>query len=106
LILNGIDAMRTITDRPRELRIKTAKHPDGVLIQVHDSGDGVNPEQANHIFDPFFTTKSQGIGIGLSVGRSIVEAHGGRLWFTPGPSHGVVFQFTVPKADTSDERAA
>ena len=106
LILNGIDAMRTITDRPRELRIKSAKHPDGVLIQVHDSGDGVDPEQANHIFDPFFTTKPQGIGIGLSVGRSIVEAHGGRLWFTPGPSHGVVFQFTVPKADTSDERAA
>jgi len=106
LILNGIEAMRTITHRPRELRIKSAKHPDGVLIQVHDSGEGVNPEQANHIFDPFFTTKIQGIGIGLSVGRSIVEAHGGRLWFTPGASHGVVFQFTVPKADTSDERAA
>jgi PAS domain S-box-containing protein len=106
LILNGIDAMRTISNRPRELRIKSAKQPDGVLIQVHDSGDGVNPEQANHIFDPFFTTKLQGIGIGLSVGRSIVEAHGGRLWFTPGPSHGAVFQFTVPKADTSDERAA
>ena len=106
LILNGVDAMRTITNRPRELRIKSAKHPDGVLIQVHDSGQGVDPEQANHIFDPFFTSKPQGIGIGLSVGRSIVEAHGGRLWFTPGPSHGVVFQFTVPKADTSDERAA
>ena len=106
LILNGIDAMRMITHRPRELRIKSAIHPDGVLIQVHDSGDGVNPEQANHIFEPFFTTKHQGIGIGLSVGRSIIEAHGGRLWFTPGPSHGVVFQFTVPKADTSDERAA
>jgi PAS domain S-box-containing protein len=106
LILNGIDAMRMITHRPRELRIKSAIHPDGVLIQVHDSGDGVNPEQANHIFDPFFTTKPQGLGIGLSVGRSIIEAHGGRLWFTPGPSHGVVFQFTVPKADTSDERAA
>jgi PAS domain S-box-containing protein len=106
LILNGIDAMRTIAHRPRELRIKSAKHPDGVLIQVHDSGEGVDPEQANHIFEPFFTTKPQGIGIGLSVGRSIVEAHGGRLWFTPGTSHGVVFQFTVPKADASDERAA
>jgi len=106
LILNGIDAMRTITHRPRDLRIKSAKHPDGVLIQIHDSGEGVDPEQANHIFEPFFTTKPQGIGIGLSVGRSIVEAHGGRLWFTPGASHGVVFQFTVPKADTSDERAA
>jgi len=106
LILNGIDAMRTITHRPRELGIKSARHPDGVLIQVHDSGQGVDPEQANHIFDPFFTSKPQGIGIGLSVGRSIVEAHGGRLWFTPGPAHGAVFQFTVPRTDTSDERAA
>jgi C4-dicarboxylate-specific signal transduction histidine kinase len=106
LILNGIDAMSAITHRPRELLIESAKHPEGVLIQVHDSGEGVDPEQADHIFQPFFTTKPQGIGMGLSVGRSIVEAHGGRLWFTPGSSHGVVFQFTVPKADTSDERAA
>ena len=106
LILNGVDAMSTITDRPRELRIQSARHPDGVLIQVHDSGEGVDPEQADHIFEPFFTTKPQGIGMGLSVGRSIVEAHGGRLWCTPGSSHGAVFQFTVPQADTSDERAA
>ena len=106
LVLNGVEAMSTITDRPRELLIKSARHPDGVLIQVHDSGEGVDPQQADNIFDPFFTTKPQGIGMGLSVGRSIVEAHGGRLWFTPGSSHGVVFQFTVPKADTSDERAA
>jgi PAS domain S-box-containing protein len=106
LILNGVDAMSAVTDRPRELRIQSAKHPEGVLIQVHDSGEGVDPKQADHIFEPFFTTKPQGIGMGLSVGRSIVEAHGGRLWFTPGFSHGVVFQFTVPRADTSDERAA
>ncbi len=106
LILNGIDAMSTITDRPRELRIKSARHPDGVLIQVHDSGEGVDPEQADHIFEPFFTTKPYGIGMGLSVGRSIVEAHGGRLWFTAESPHGTVFQFNVPKADTSDERAA
>ncbi|MGA8500362.1 MAG: MHYT domain-containing protein [Candidatus Sulfotelmatobacter sp.] len=99
LILNGVDAMGTIADRPRELLIKSARHPDGVLIQVHDSGAGVDPEQAGHIFEPFFTTKPQGIGMGLSVSRSIVEAHGGRLWFTPGASNGVVFEFTVPKAD-------
>ncbi len=105
LILNGIEAMSTTTDRRRELRIKSAKHPDGALVQIHDSGEGVDPEQADHIFEPFFTTKPQGIGMGLSVGRSMVEAQGGRLWFTPGSSHGVVFQFTVPKADTSDERA-
>lgn len=106
LILNSIDAMSTITDRPRELLVKSSRHPNGVLIQVHDSGEGVDPKQADHIFEAFFTTKPQGIGMGLSIGRSIIEAHGGRLWFTPGSSHGVVFQFTVPKADTSDERAA
>jgi PAS domain S-box-containing protein len=100
LILNGIDAMRKISHQSRELIIKSAKHPEGVLIQVHDSGVGVDPEQADRIFEPFFTTKPQGIGMGLSISRSIIEAHGGRLWFTPGPSHGVVFQFTVPKADT------
>src|ERR1700728_1710034 len=105
LILNGIDAMRKISHQSRELIIKSAKHPEGVLIQVHDSGVGVDPEQADRIFEPFFTTKPQGIGMGLSISRSIIEAHGGRLWFTPGPSHGVVFQFTVPKADTSNERA-
>jgi len=99
LVLNGVEAMSTITDRPRELLIKSAKHPDGVLIQVHDSGKGVDPEQADRIFESFFTTKLQGIGMGLSVGRSVVEAQGGRLWFTPGSLHGAVFQFTVPKAD-------
>jgi PAS domain S-box-containing protein len=99
LILNGIEAMNMVTDRPRELLVKSAKHADGVLIQVHDLGEGVDPEQADRIFEPFFTTKAQGIGMGLSVGRSIVEAHGGRLWFTAGSSHGAVFQFTVPKGD-------
>jgi PAS domain S-box-containing protein len=99
LILNGIDAMSTVTNRPRELRIKSAQHEDGVLIQVHDSGEGVDPEQADRILEPFFTTKQRGIGMGLSISRSIVESHGGRLWFTPGSFQGTVFQFTVPKAD-------
>jgi PAS domain S-box-containing protein len=97
LILNGIEAMSTITDRPRELRIRSARHPDGVLIQVQDSGKGVDPDQADRIFESFFTTKPQGIGMGLSISRSMVEAHGGRLWFTPGSSYGAVFQFTVPE---------
>jgi len=100
LILNAVDAMSTINGRPRDLLITTAKHPEGALIQVHDVGEGVEPAQADHIFEPFFTTKPQGIGMGLSVGRSIVEAHGGRLWFAPGSSHGTIFQFTVPKADS------
>lgn len=99
LILNGIDAMNTITNRPRELLIKSGTHLEDVLIEVHDSGVGVDAERADSIFEPFFTTKPQGIGMGLSIGRSIVESYGGRLWFTPGSSHGAVFHFTLPKAD-------
>jgi PAS domain S-box-containing protein len=99
LILNAIEAMSTISDQPRELLITSAKQADGVLIQVHDSGVGVDPEQADRILEPFFTTKHRGIGMGLSISRSIVEGHGGRLWFTPGSFQGAVFQFTVPKAD-------
>ena len=95
LIMNSIDAMRTITDRPRELLIKSGKNPDGVLIQVQDSGSGLDPEQADRIFAPFFTTKPQGIGMGLSISRSIIESHGGRLWAVPGPN-GALFQFTLP----------
>jgi len=96
LIMNGIDAMRTIADRQRELLIKLAMHPDGVLVQVQDSGTGLSPEYADRIFEPFFTTKPEGIGMGLSISRSIIESHGGRLWAAPGLEHGAVFQFTVP----------
>ena len=95
LVLNGIDAMRTLTDRPRELLIKSAKHPDRVLVQVQDSGPGLDPQRADHIFEPFFTTKPRGIGMGLSISRSIVESHGGRLWAESG-SKGALFQFTLP----------
>jgi PAS domain S-box-containing protein len=99
LVMNAIDAMSMITDRQRKLLIRSAQHPDGVLIQVQDSGRGFDPEQADRIFEPFFTTKAEGIGIGLSISRSIVEAHGGRLWATPASSHGTVFQFTLPTAN-------
>jgi PAS domain S-box-containing protein len=98
LIMNGIDAMSTIADRPRELLIQTAAHPEGVLIQVQDSGRGLEREQADRIFEPFFTTKPQGIGMGLSISRSIVETHGGRLWAAPASSNGAVFQLILPKA--------
>jgi C4-dicarboxylate-specific signal transduction histidine kinase len=101
LIMNGIDAMNMITDRPRELLIKSAKHSEGVLIQVQDSGAGIDPGQADRIFDifePFFTDKPEGIGMGLSISRSIVESHGGRLWAVPGAS-GALFEFTLPAQD-------
>jgi len=76
--MNGIDAMRSVTDRPRKLDIKSAKHADGVLIQVRDSGLGLAQDRLERVFEPFFTTKPQGIGMGLSISRSIIESHGGR----------------------------
>ncbi len=94
LVMNGIDAMGTVTDRPRELLIKSARHPDGVLVQVQDSGTGFDPEHADRIFEPFFTTKPEGIGMGLSISRSIVESHEGRLWAESG-SKGALFQFKL-----------
>src|ERR1700733_9559409 len=106
LIMNAIDALRMSGDRPREILIRSAKNLEGILVQIEDSGPGVRPEQGNLFFEPFFTTKPQGIGMGLSISRSIVESHGGRLWAAPGELHGARFQFTVPMADTSDEPAA
>jgi PAS domain S-box-containing protein len=94
LIMNGIEAMRTVTDRPRKLNIKSVKHADGVLVQVQDSGIGFDSDLVDRIFEPFFTTKAQGIGMGLSISRSIVESHGGRLWAESGPN-GALFQFIL-----------
>jgi PAS domain S-box-containing protein len=98
LVLNSIDAACRLTDRPREILIKSASHPDGVLVQVQDSGPGIDPVQADRIFEPFFTTKPEGIGMGLSISRSIVESHGGRLWALAG-SQGALFEFTLPAQD-------
>jgi PAS domain S-box-containing protein len=98
LIMNAIDAMTTIKNPLRIMAIKSARHAEGVLIQVQDSGKGLDPKHSTRIFDSFFTTKPEGIGMGLSISRSIVETHGGRLWATPAPSHGAVFQLILPKA--------
>jgi PAS domain S-box-containing protein len=99
LIMNAIDAMLTIKDRPRTLLIKSARDAGGVLVEVQDSGRGLDPKQASRIFDSFFTTKPEGIGMGLSISRSIVEAHGGHLRAVPASLHGAIFQFILPKAD-------
>ena len=97
LIMNGIEAMRGKAGRGREIWIRScSEDPAGVRIVVEDCGVGLSPEIAEKIFQPFFTTKDQGIGMGLSISRSIVESHAGRLWAAPGPSGGAVFQFTVP----------
>ena len=95
LIVNAIEAMRRSTDRPRELRIRSAKNADGILVQVQDSGPGIKPGLADGIFEPFFTTKAEGIGMGLAISRSIIESHGGHLSLVP-VSQGALLQFTLP----------
>jgi PAS domain S-box-containing protein len=97
LIMNGMDAMRGITGRPKELRITSRRENSaGILICVEDSGVGLSAEAAEKIFTPFFTTKPLGIGMGLPISRSIVESHEGRLWAAPRLSGGAIFQFTIP----------
>jgi PAS domain S-box-containing protein len=102
LLMNGIQAMSTVTDRHRELRIRSRGHGcDQILVAVEDSGIGIEPEHAARLFNAFFTTKPDGMGMGLSICRSIVEAHGGQLWATVNVPHGATFQFTLPlNADT------
>jgi signal transduction histidine kinase len=97
LIMNAAEAMDAVTDRPRTLRIKTEREKDnGVLITLQDSGPGIDPESTDRIFNAFFTTKPHGMGMGLSICRSIVEAHGGRLWTSAGMDQGAVFHIALP----------
>jgi signal transduction histidine kinase len=99
LLLNGIEAMDPITERPRELRISSERSAsDEVLVAVRDSGVGLDAQSMARLFDPFFTTKPRGMGMGLSISRSIVQNHGGRLWAESNEGPGATFRFTVPKA--------
>ena len=98
-MINALEAMATTTERDRTLRVKSAVHPpDGVLIAVEDSGTGIDPQNVERIFDALFTTKSNGMGMGLSICRSIIETHHGRLWATAGPDYGSVFHIALPSA--------
>ncbi|MEH2474323.1 PAS domain S-box-containing protein [Nitrobacteraceae bacterium AZCC 2161] len=103
LVMNSIEAMQSVTDRPRELVIRSGQDDaHRVLISVTDCGVGISAEDADRLFNAFFTTKSSGMGMGLSICRSIIEAHGGRLWATANVPHGATFQFTLPmNADTA-----
>ena len=97
LIMNGVEAMSLVADRPRLLRIRSRREaPGSVLVAVEDSGRGLDPAIAERVFDPFFTTKAGGMGMGLSICRSIIDGHSGRLWAAPSPSHGALVQFTLP----------
>jgi len=97
LVMNGIEAMQSVTDRPRELVIRSRQdEKQQVLVSVTDCGVGISAENADRIFNAFFTTKSSGMGMGLSICRSIIEAQGGRLWATEALPHGATFQFTLP----------
>jgi hypothetical protein len=96
LMLNAIDAMNEMHDA-KELTIKSQRNPEGqLLISVSDNGAGLPPQHGDKIFEAFFTTKAQGTGMGLSISRSIVESHGGRLWAAANAERGTVFHFTVP----------
>jgi PAS domain S-box-containing protein len=95
LVNNAIEAMGSALDR--KMRIKSELESGGdVRVTVEDSGGGIDPKDIDKIFSTFFTTKLEGMGMGLSICRSIIESHGGRLWASPGPSRGAVFQFTLP----------
>jgi PAS domain S-box-containing protein len=97
LIVNAVQAMGAVAEGPRELFITAAQaEPDGVLVEVMDSGPGVAPADLEHLFTPFYTTKPSGLGMGLSICRSIIEAQGGRMWVTANLPRGAIFHFTVP----------
>jgi PAS domain S-box-containing protein len=97
IITNAADSMRTIDDRPRVLRVRSmASEPKGVAVSVQDSGAGIDPKNIDRIFDAFFTTKTNGMGMGLAICRSIVEAHGGNLLVSQGVPHGSVFHIVLP----------
>jgi C4-dicarboxylate-specific signal transduction histidine kinase len=99
LILNAIEAMGSVEAGPRELSIMTEQDQTGVRVAVRDSGPGIDPDHRERIFQTFYTTKSSGTGMGLSICRSIINGHGGRLWVEANEPRGAVFQFTVPGTD-------
>jgi signal transduction histidine kinase len=102
LIVNAIEAMSHASKGARDLLISTAEDvSNGVLVAVRDSGSGLSPESLERLFDPFYTTKPGGMGMGLSICRSIIEAHGGRLWASANAPRGARFQFTLHQDDAS-----
>ncbi|WP_161851406.1 PAS domain S-box protein [Bradyrhizobium sp. CCBAU 051011] len=107
LILNAVDAMSSAEEGARELTISTEpSQTEGILVAVRDSGPGINPEHLDQIFNPFYTTKTSGIGMGLSICRSIIDAHGGRLWAEANQPRGAILQFTLRPAWKTHESSS
>jgi signal transduction histidine kinase len=97
LVINSIEAIKGMADGPGEIVLKTDREDDHTLrVSVMDSGPGIKPEDLQRLFDPFFTTKKEGMGLGLSISRSIVKAHKGRLWAAPNPGGGTAVHLTLP----------
>jgi PAS domain S-box-containing protein len=102
LIMNAIEAMSGMSQAQRELLVASAVDgANGVLVAVRDSGPGLDPKALDRLFDAFYTTKPEGMGMGLPISRTIIQAHGGRLWAAPNKPHGALFQFTLPDKDAS-----
>jgi C4-dicarboxylate-specific signal transduction histidine kinase len=96
LVLNAVDAMLDVNETSRVLRIGSGRHEDGAVVTVRDSGSGFHSADVERVFEPFYTTKTDGIGIGLAISRSIVDAHGGSMWAETNPTGGATFHFTLP----------
>jgi signal transduction histidine kinase len=99
LVLNAAEAMSSVEEGARELLISTKEEQSGVVVAVRDSGPGIDPEHLEQVFDAFYTTKPSGTGMGLSICRSIIDAHGGKLWTAANEPRGALFQFTLPGAE-------
>ena len=106
LIMNAVDATSAISDGPREILIRSAKEAECVVVSVEDSGTGLTAEQMERIFEPFFSTKAQGIGMGLSISRSIVESHSGKLYASRRTPRGAKFEFRLPMAGAGNAASA
>ena len=102
LVLNAAEAMSAVDEGARDLLISTGQsRTNGVLVAVRDSGPGIDPKHIERVFDAFYTTKSSGVGMGLSICRSIIDAHGGRLWADANEPRGAAFQFSLPSPERS-----
>jgi C4-dicarboxylate-specific signal transduction histidine kinase len=99
LIVNALEAMTPVLDRPRRLQLRTDVDGPRLRVTVRDTGVGMPPDVRDHMFETFYTTKPQGMGMGLAISQSIIQAHGGQLWAMPNDDHGATLLFTLPTGE-------